>query len=98
MHKNALFLLKNCKNRPALGAKPPDPCLWRAGGFTPICCAEGFTADPSAIRRLGALPLDPCQNPPLRILGYATEGKNWKSWCLIGKNWEKTLRSTGLAL
>jgi len=22
MHKNALFLLKNCKNRPALGADP----------------------------------------------------------------------------
>jgi len=24
MHKNALFLLKNCKNRPAMGAPPPD--------------------------------------------------------------------------
>jgi len=25
MHKNALFLLKNGKNRPALGAPPPNP-------------------------------------------------------------------------
>jgi len=25
MHKNAQFLLKNCKNRPTLGATPPDP-------------------------------------------------------------------------
>jgi len=25
MHKNALFLLKNCKNRPGLGDTPPDP-------------------------------------------------------------------------
>jgi len=24
MHKNALFLLKNCKNCPALGALPPN--------------------------------------------------------------------------
>jgi len=31
MHKNALFLFKNCKNRPALGAPPPDSlasCGW----------------------------------------------------------------------
>jgi len=25
MHKNALFLFKSYKNRPALGAPPPDP-------------------------------------------------------------------------
>jgi len=30
MHKNALFLLKNCKNVPALG--PPQPNLLASGG------------------------------------------------------------------
>jgi len=29
MHKNALFLLKNYKNRPALGFVPSHPCLRR---------------------------------------------------------------------
>jgi len=32
MRKNALFLWKNCQNRPALGASPPDPL---ASGGTP---------------------------------------------------------------
>jgi len=31
MHKNALFLLKICKNRPALGAPPLDP--FASGGW-----------------------------------------------------------------
>jgi len=32
MHKNALFLLKNCKNRPAPRTKPPASGGW---GFAP---------------------------------------------------------------
>jgi len=35
MHKNALFLLKNCKNRPALGASPPDFLYLRCLGALP---------------------------------------------------------------
>jgi len=35
MHKNALFLLKNCKNRLGLGAPPSNPLLLAAEGFAP---------------------------------------------------------------
>jgi len=31
MHKNALFLLKNCKNRPALWVSLPNPLA--SGGY-----------------------------------------------------------------
>jgi len=33
MRKNALFLLKNCKNRPALWAPPQTPLPPAAGDF-----------------------------------------------------------------
>jgi len=56
MHKNALFLLKNCKNRPALGASPSDPFV--SGGW-------GQTSLPdSQPPAMGASALDPFQ-PPL---------------------------------
>jgi len=35
MPKNALFLLKNCKNRRALGAPPPDPLASGGWGIRP---------------------------------------------------------------
>jgi len=35
MHKNALFLLQNCKNRPALGTSPPDPLAFGGWRFAP---------------------------------------------------------------
>jgi len=35
MHKNALFLFKNCKNRPALRAPPQLPYLRRIGALPP---------------------------------------------------------------
>jgi len=35
MHKNELFLLKNCKNRPALGDLPPD-IRWPLAALSPI--------------------------------------------------------------
>jgi len=36
MPKIASFLLKNRKNRSALGALPPDPlCFWRLGATPP---------------------------------------------------------------
>jgi len=59
MHKNAFFLLKNCKNRPTLGASPPNPQL-------PAATLNGF-------RRLEALP--PPTPPPQkkRIPGYVID-------------------------
>jgi len=33
MPKNAIVLLKNSKNRRALGIRPPDPLPQAAGGF-----------------------------------------------------------------
>jgi len=47
MHKNALFLIKNCKNRPALGTLLADPLASRGG--------------PNGLRRLGVLPSEPRQ-------------------------------------
>jgi len=35
MHKNALFLLKNCKIRPALGASPPGHLASNGWGLYP---------------------------------------------------------------
>jgi len=46
MHKNALFLLKNGKNRPALRVPPPDPRQplsdWEFLA-TPLCRGIAFT-------------------------------------------------------
>jgi len=35
MHKNALFLLKNCKKSPKAGVLPPDPLAFRRWGSAP---------------------------------------------------------------
>jgi len=44
MHKNALFLLKRCKNRPALGASLPDPLAF--GGLGALHPAAALRASP----------------------------------------------------
>jgi len=63
MHKNALFLLKNC---PTLGARPPNPSSWGLHLQPPI-----------DLWQLGVLSLGPFQSlPQLRIPGYAIEFKN----------------------
>jgi len=54
MHKNALFLLKNCKNRPALGTSSTEPLTSGDGGI--------YLQTPS-LWRLGAPPPGP-RNPP----------------------------------
>jgi len=59
MHKNMLFLLKNCKNLPDLGALSPDP-------MPPAAGVRHQT--PNGLRRLRA----PTKTPPLKNLGYAT--------------------------
>jgi len=52
MPKNALFLLKNRKNRRTLGAPPPDPLA--SGGLCPQTLI--------GLRRLEASPPDPCNS------------------------------------
>jgi len=71
MHKNALFLLKNCKNRSALGDPPPD--LLPLPPDTEPSVAGGFASHTlDGLRRL-VVPLpEPRQPPQLRNPGYAT--------------------------
>jgi len=64
MPKNALFLVKDRKNRRALGATPPDPLA--SGGW-------GLHLQTPSLRRLGASPPDPRNSPPWRIPGYAPD-------------------------
>jgi len=54
--KYALFLLKNRKNRRALGARPPDPLASGGWGLCP--------QTPIGLRRLRAPPPDPHNSPP----------------------------------
>jgi len=64
MHKNALFLLKNCKSRPLLwGAPPPQiPLPLVTGGFVlkPPMASGDWWIRPQAPDKLS----------PLRIPGY----------------------------
>jgi len=41
MPKNALFLLKNCKNHRALGSPPPDPQSLAAGCY--VCALRNIS-------------------------------------------------------
>jgi len=50
MHKNALFLLKICRNRPALRSPPPDPLAVGGCGL----CLQTFS-----LQRLGIRPQTP---------------------------------------
>jgi len=60
MHKNALFLLKNCKSCPDLRDSSPDPLASGGWGLRPQIT--------DSLRRLGALTPGPCQppSPPFR--------------------------------
>jgi len=60
MHKNALFLLINCKNFPVLGASHPDPNgLRRLGALPPAAGGSASGGWGLFIRQLEALPPDP---------------------------------------
>jgi len=82
------------KNRPTLGALLSDLLVsdgWRF--YIQHLAAESFAPTlPMASVSWGLWP----QNHPLWIPGYASEGSNWKFWSLMGREWEKTLRSTGI--
>ena len=82
-----LFLQKKCKIFDRWGLRPQTPVPPAAGGFASKSPASGGWGlrpqTPIGLRRLGALPPDPQNSPPLRISGYAP-GRPWgvaaQSW------------------
>jgi len=69
MQKCVIFIEKLQKSPSAGDFAPRSPCLWRLGVLPPAAALRASSPDPNGLRRLGALPPDPCQT-------YATEGRN----------------------